>query len=165
MLMVHSGLTLGPDSMTDLWYRHRVNIKIVTDLLFYLTTIMIENIIIVQHFIYLSLLPPAAVGKKEKKMMATNRGGRGKIKKKWVATAGGSRGKTDGWEKRKKEATELFFLLFFSSSTTILKRQHRTTTRNHLICDSFCMTFLENVIDMLMVHSGLTLGPDSMTDP
>jgi len=28
---------------------------------------MIENIIIVQHFFYLSLLPPAAVGKKEKK--------------------------------------------------------------------------------------------------
>jgi len=44
-----------------------VNIKIVTDLTLYLTTIVIENIIIVQHFCDLSLLPPAAVGKKQKK--------------------------------------------------------------------------------------------------
>ena len=34
-----------------------------------------------------------------------------------------------------------------------------TTTRNQLICDRFCMTFSENVIDMLMAHSGLDFGP------
>ena len=31
MLMVHPGWSLGPSFMTDLQYRHRVNIKIVTD--------------------------------------------------------------------------------------------------------------------------------------
>ena len=55
-----------------------MNIKIVTDLTLYLTAIVIKNIIIVQHFCDLSLLPLAAVGKKQKKMMATTSGGRGK---------------------------------------------------------------------------------------
>ena len=44
-----------------------MNTKIVTDLTLYLTTIVIENIIIVQHFCDLSLLAPVAVGKKTKK--------------------------------------------------------------------------------------------------
>jgi hypothetical protein len=45
MLMAHPGLSWGPDSMTDLRYRHRVNIKIITDGM-YPPVIVIENNII-----------------------------------------------------------------------------------------------------------------------
>ena len=130
MLMAHSGLTLGPDSMTDLWYRHRVNIKIVTDLLFYLTTIMIENIIIVQHFFYLSLLPPAAVGKKEKKWWQ-------------LIGAAGERLKKNGWQLQAaavgKQMAEKKEGKNKGRRESNLDLQNKTRTSYHYTAPSFVM--------------------------
>ena len=55
MLMVHPGWSLGPSFMTDLQYRHRVNIKIVTDGM--ATPIVIENNM-VRQIILVGMHPP-----------------------------------------------------------------------------------------------------------
>ena len=55
MVMAHLGLSLGLDSMTNLRYRHRVNIKIVTDGM--ATPIVIENNM-VRQIILVGMHPP-----------------------------------------------------------------------------------------------------------